>query len=108
MTPDRGRNSSDRPLSCFGREVGKQVRREVVCRVARGDVKYARKITHSRTVIVLDFAGGEMAFLYSNATKEILSFLAPDAPEIADWHNSRAAARALFGPNPSHLGGGCA
>jgi hypothetical protein len=34
-------------------------------------------------VIVLDHEGGEWAFLYSSASKEIIRFLGPDAPEIA-------------------------
>jgi hypothetical protein len=57
-------------------------------------VKYARKLTHSRTVIVLDYAEGEVAFLYSSATKEIVSFLPPDAPEIAGWRRAQAVAQA--------------
>jgi hypothetical protein len=99
MKPGRSGATSDHLLARFGRELGKRVRRELVHRVGKGDVKYARRITHSRTVIVLDFAGREMAFLYSNATKEILRFLGSDAPETAGWRNSEAAARALFRPN---------
>jgi hypothetical protein len=63
----------------------------MIRRVRKGDVKYARKLTNSRTVIVLDHEGGERAFLYSSATKEIISFLGPDAPEIADWAKRWAA-----------------
>jgi hypothetical protein len=59
-------------------------------------VKYARKLTTSRTVIVLDYAGGEMAFLYSSAVKDIIGFLGPDAPETADWRRLQSAAVALF------------
>jgi hypothetical protein len=33
-----------------------------------------------------------MAFLYSNATKDIVTFLAPDAPETAEWRRSQPAA----------------
>ena len=63
----------------FGLDVGKQARQILIRRVHKGDVKYARKLTNSRTVIVLDYEGGEIAFLYSSASKEIISFLAPDA-----------------------------
>jgi hypothetical protein len=80
--PDRkaGREQvKDHALSRFGLDVGKIARQALVLRVQKGDVKYARKLTNSRTVIVLDHAGGEIAFLYSNATKDIVSFLAPDA-----------------------------
>jgi hypothetical protein len=67
------------------------VRQSLIRRVQKGDVKYARKLTNSRTVIVLDYADGEMAFLYSSKTKEIVSFLPPDAPEIADWRGPEGA-----------------
>jgi hypothetical protein len=80
----------------FGLEVGKIVRQDLIRRVQKGDVKYARRLTNSRTVIVLDDAHGEMAFLYSSATKEIVSFLPPDAPETADWRRSRAVALAAL------------
>jgi hypothetical protein len=94
----------DCALSRFGLEVGKMVRQSLIRRVQKGDVKYARKLTNSRTVIVLDYAAGELAFLYSSATKEIVSFLPAHAPEIADWRNSQAAALALFrrGPDGAH------
>ena len=105
--PDRkaGRQQvKDWALSRFGLEVGKMVRQTLIRRVQKGDVKYARKLTNSRTVIVLDYAHGEIAFLYSSTTKEIVSFLPADAPEIADWRNSQAAALALFprGPEGEH------
>jgi hypothetical protein len=102
-SPDRrtGRKLvKDCALSRFGLEVGKMVRQSLIQRVQKGDVKYARKLTNSRTVIVLDYADREMAFLYSSATKEIVSFLPPDAPEIAGWRGSQAAALALFGRGP--------
>ncbi len=94
----------DCAFSRFGLEVGKMVRQSLIRRVQKGDVKYARKLTNSRTVIVLDYAHGEIAFLYSSTTKEIVSFLPADAPEIADWRNSQAAAQALFprGPEGAH------
>ncbi len=92
----RGR-MKERALARFGLEVGKAVRQMLVERVRSGEVKYARKLTHSRTVIVLDYAGREITFIYCNTSKEILTFLAPDAPETADWRNSQATAMALFG-----------
>jgi hypothetical protein len=69
-------------------------RQALIRRVQRGDVKYARKLTHSRTVVVLDHAGGEVTFLYSSATKEIVSFLPPEAAETAGWRRSQASAPA--------------
>jgi hypothetical protein len=72
-------------FSRLGLDVGKQARQSMIRRVRKGDVKYACKLTNSRTVIVLDHEGDERAFLYSSTTKEILCFLGPDAPEIADW-----------------------
>jgi hypothetical protein len=85
----------DRALSRFGMQMGKLVRQDLVRRVQKGDVKYARRLTNSRTVIVLDYAGEERAFLYSSATKEILCFLPPNAPETADWRHSESAALKL-------------
>jgi hypothetical protein len=76
----------------FGLEVNRHLRQTLIRRVTKGDVKYARRVTTSRTVIVLDYAGVEMAFLYSNATKDIVTFLAPDAPETAEWRRSQPAA----------------
>ena len=82
----------------LGLDVGRLARQSMIRRVRKGDVKYARKLTNSRTVIVLDHAGGERAFLYSSATKEIISFLGPDAPEIADWVQGQAAPLPLVHP----------
>jgi hypothetical protein len=65
------------------RRLGKQERRDLIGRVRKGDVKYARKLTCSRTVIVLEYRGHEMAFLYSSASQTILCFLAPDAAQLA-------------------------
>ena len=83
-------NVKAKALARFGLELGKQVRRDLIRRVKVGDVKYACKVTNSRTVIVLDYADGELAFLYSSATKEIVCFLPPDAPEIAAWRRTQA------------------
>jgi hypothetical protein len=102
-SPDRKaerRQVKDCAFSRFGLEIGKMVRQSLIHRVQKGDVKYARKLTNSRTVIVLDYAHRELAFLYSSTTKEIVSFLSADAPEIADWRNSHAAALALFPRGP--------
>jgi hypothetical protein len=85
----------------FGFDVGKQARQTLIRRLQKGDVKYARKLTTSRTVIVLDYNGREMTFLYSSAAKDIISFLGPDAPETAEWRQSQAATPAL--PRPPHF-----
>jgi hypothetical protein len=82
----------DRAQQRFGLEVGRHVRQTLIRRVQTGDVKYARKVTSSRTVVVLDYADVEMTFLYSNATKDIVTFLPPDAPETAEWRRSQSAA----------------
>lgn len=95
------RQMEEHALERFGLQIGKTVRQTLVQRVQRGEVKYARKLTHSRTVVVLDYAGREMALIYSNATGEIVTFLGPGAPETAGWRNSQAAARALFGQGES-------
>jgi hypothetical protein len=78
--------------SRLGLAVGKQIRQSLIRRVWKGDVKYARKLTNSRTVIVLDHDGREIAFLYCSTQKEIISFLSPDAPETAEWRRARSPA----------------
>jgi hypothetical protein len=86
--PDRNsrrQQVKEHAWSRFGLQVGKMARQAMVRRVQKGDVKYARKLTHTRTVVVLDHAGGEVTFLYSSATKEIVSFLPPEAAETAAW-----------------------
>jgi hypothetical protein len=89
--------------SRLGLEVGKLARQTMIRRVQKGDVKYARKLTNSRTVIVLDCTDGEVAFLYSSATKEIVCFLPPDAPETAAWRRSQAElAVCRRGPDGAH------
>ena len=62
----------------MNRRSGKRERQDLLRRVHQGDIKYARRLSHSRTVIVLDYLGGEMAFLYSNASQKIITFLPPD------------------------------
>ena len=96
MSRELRRLVKDCARSRFGLDVGKQARQILIRRVHKGDVKYARKLTNSRTVIVLDHDGGEMPFLYSSVRKEIISFLSPDAPETAEWR--RAQSKAEAGP----------
>jgi|SRR5271156_3036372 len=98
--PKKRQDVKARALARFGLDLGKQVRQDLMCRMKKGDVKHARKLTNSRTVIVLDYAGGEMAFIYSSATKEILCFLGPDAAEMKGWRNSQAAAVHLLEARP--------
>ena len=91
-------------LPAASQAAGKRVRQELLRRVRSGDVAYARRLSKSRTVIVLVYAGEEMAFIYSNSGKGILCFLPSNAPETEDWRQSQAIARALF-PRPE--GGYC-
>jgi hypothetical protein len=91
LPPARRRRVKHCARARFGLPVGKQARQDLLRRVWKGDVKYARKLTTSRTVIVLEYEGGEMAFLYSSALKDIVGFLGPDAPETADWRHSQSA-----------------
>jgi hypothetical protein len=91
LLPARRQQVKEHAWSRFGLTVGKQIRQSLIRRVWKGDVKYARKLTNSRTVIVLDYDGREMSFLYSNAQKEIIAFLAPDAPETAEWRQGQSA-----------------
>jgi hypothetical protein len=85
----RRRHVKDCARQRFGLEVNRHLRQTLVRRVTKGDVKYARKVTNSRTVVVLDYDGREMAFLYSSAMKDIVTFLPPDAPETAEWRRSQ-------------------
>jgi hypothetical protein len=90
LLPARRQQVKECAWSRLGLAVGKQIRQSLVRRVWKGDVKYARKLTNSRTVIVLDHDGREIAFLYCSAQKEIISFLSPDAPETAEWRRARS------------------
>ena len=96
LLPARRQQVKEYAWSRLGLAVGKQIRQSLIRRVWKGDVKYAHKLTNSRTVIVLDHDGGEMAFLYSSAHKEIISFLPPDAPETAEWR--RGQSTVIAGP----------
>jgi hypothetical protein len=53
----------------------------LIRRVHKGDVKVARKLTHSRTMIVLDHDGAELTFIYSSASKKIISWVSPGAAQ---------------------------
>jgi hypothetical protein len=92
LLPGRRQQMQDRAWSRLGSPLGKQMRQSLIRRVWKGDVKYARKLTNSRTVVVLDYEGRELVFLYSSAHKEIISFLPPDAPETAEWRGGQSAA----------------
>ena len=61
-------------------------------RVRSGDIQYARKLTHTRTLIVLEHAGHELAFIYSSREKRILSFLS--APVLAALRSELDAGQA--------------
>jgi hypothetical protein len=85
LLPARRQQVKECAWSRLGLAVGKQIRQSLIRRVRKGDVKYARKLTNSRTVIVVDHDGREIAFLYCNVQKEIISFLSPNAAETAEW-----------------------
>jgi hypothetical protein len=72
----------------FQLAVGKAVRHHLIERVQRGDVRFARRVTRSRTAIVLEYAGQEIAFLYSRETKDIICFLQLDAAELEGWREA--------------------
>jgi hypothetical protein len=94
LLPARRQQVKECAWSRFGLAVGKQIRQSLIRRVWKGDVKYAHKLTNSRTVIVLDYDGREMSFLYSSVHKEIISFLPPDAPETAEWRRGQSPVKA--------------
>jgi hypothetical protein len=96
LLPARRQQVKECAWSRYGLVMGKQIRQSLIRRVWKGDVKYARKLTNSRTVIVLDYEGGEMSFLYSSTHKEIISFLPADAPETAEWR--RRQSTVIAGP----------
>jgi hypothetical protein len=91
LLPARRQQVKECAHSRLGLDIDKLARQSMIRRVRKGDVKYAHKLTNSRTVIVLDHEGGERAFLYSSASKEIICFLGPNAPEIAGWVNGQVA-----------------
>ncbi len=57
LLPARRQQVKECAWSRLGLAVGKQIRQSLIRRVWKGDVKYARKLTNSRTVIVLDYDG---------------------------------------------------
>jgi hypothetical protein len=85
----RRRRMKESAWSWFQLSAGKAARQTLVERVRNGDVRYARRLTRSRTAVVLEYAGQEIAFIYSSATKEIISFLPLDAAELAGWKEDK-------------------
>jgi hypothetical protein len=85
----RRRRMKESAWSWFQLAAGKAARHTLVQRVQNGDVHYARRLTLSRTAVVLDYAGQEIAFIYSSASKEIISFLPLDAAELAGWREGK-------------------
>ena len=66
LLPARRQQMQECAWSRLGLHVGKQIRQTLIRRVWKGDVKYARKLTHSRTVIVLDHEGRRDASRVTN------------------------------------------
>jgi len=95
-----------RAMERFGLDAGKLVRRALIHQVQTGEVKFARKLTHSRTVIVAEYAGLELTFLYNGSRKEIVTFLPPDARETAEWRQS-GGQRSQMRCSPVSAGRGC-
>lgn len=89
----RRRHMQRRAAERFGVEIGKFARRTLIAKVQSGEFHFARKLTQSRTVVVADYAGVEVTFLYCGRSKSILTFLPPDARETAAWRASRACSR---------------
>jgi hypothetical protein len=69
----------------FGVGIGKWARRSLIGKVQAGDVKFVRKPTNSRTLIVAEHAGIEVTFIYSGTSKGIVTFLPAEARETAQW-----------------------
>ncbi len=69
----------------FGLEIGKLARRTLIRKVQSGDVRFARKLTNSRTVVVAEYDGVEVTFIYCGKSKGILTFLPANARETAEW-----------------------
>jgi hypothetical protein len=72
----------------FGLEIGKRDRHALVRKVQAGEIKFAHKLTNSRTVVVAEHAGVDVTFIYCRRNKGILTFLPPDARETAAWRAS--------------------
>ena len=73
----------------FGLEIGRIDRRALVRKVQTGEIRFARKLTNSRTVVVAEHAGREITFVYCGRSKCILTFLPDDARETAAWRESQ-------------------
>jgi hypothetical protein len=86
----RRRRMKESAWSWFQLAASKAANKTLVERVQSGDVRYARRLTRSRTVVVLEYAGQEIAFIYSSASKEIISFLPLDAAELEGWRKDEA------------------
>jgi hypothetical protein len=89
----RREHMQQRARERFGLEIGKVARRSLIGKLHSGDVCYARKLSQSRTVVVAEYAGIEVTFIYCGRTKSILTFLPPEARETAAWRDRRSAAR---------------
>ena len=99
---ERRRLVKDCARSRFGLEVGKQARQTLIRRVQKGDVKYARKLTNSRTVIVLDYAGRrDWHFSTAARPRKLSAFWLPMRRKLPTgaarnprcWYSSVAAMR---------------
>jgi hypothetical protein len=86
----RREHMQQRARERFGLEIGKLARHSLIRKVQSGDVQYARKLSHSRTVIVTEYAGLEVTFIYCGRTKSILTFLPAEARETAAWRERRS------------------
>jgi hypothetical protein len=91
----RREHMQQRARERFGVEIGKLARRSLIRKVQSGEVHYARKLSHSRTVIVADYAGMEVTFIYCGRTKSILTFLPAEARETAAWRECRSPLSSL-------------
>ena len=84
-TGARRQHMQSRARERFGLEIGKLARRTLIRKVQTGDVRFARKLTNSRTVVVAEYAGVEVTFIYCGKIKGILTFLPANARETAEW-----------------------
>lgn len=82
----RRQHMQSRAKERFGMEIGSLARRTLIRKVQTGDVQFARKLTNSRTVIVTEYAGVVVTFIYCRKMKGILTFLPANARETAAWY----------------------
>lgn len=85
QTAARREHMQNRARERFGLEIGKLARRALIRKVQTGDVRFARKLTNSRTVFVAEYAGVEVTFIYCGKIKGILTFLPANARETSEW-----------------------